>query len=393
MRNRLFALLVILAIFILPFNAAISISGPKGEEFVIASGQPNQLNPTIWGRKVSWFQYRLGYWGYTVYFKDLNTGTITALSQSDTHLPFVSDVNKLSLNNKYCWWTAYSLKNFYNYEIFVYDINQKQEMVFGDDKSQLSNPVIWSEYLFYTRKSLTLEPSLEIWVKRLNSNDPAKLIYTYDLKANNYSVHSVDNGYAVWTDQGDLFLYDVNKDKLTRITKTNETEYFPLIQNGIIYFNKLSYLNWNLVYTIYAYNIKEETIKKINNKDAYHWQRPSFNPTANNFIFTQWYQENGKNIYALCLYDPKQDITKEIQKFPAMPVINSQCSSKDYLVWIDNTSGEYQLKFYNYKTDETFVLNKTILQESSPRIDGNTIVWNDSRNGNQDIYGFTVKEK
>lgn len=171
--------------------------------------------------------------------------------------------------------------------------------------------------IIYTRKSMTTVPSFEIWHKKMNSKKLTKKIHQYNLKANSYSVPSTDNGYTTWVDEGDLFVYDINKETVKRITQTSEPEYFPIIQNGIIYFNRLSYINWKLVYTIHAYSIKEGVFFKVNIKEGFHWQRPSYNPNADNFVFTQQYTDNtGKNVFSLCLYDPKNDMVKEIQRFP-----------------------------------------------------------------------------
>lgn len=391
--KKIISPLLILIIALSTTLPALSEQNTRGEEFVIAQGKINQFNPTIWGKRIVWFQNRANYWwGYSLMLKDLNTGTTTTISTSETLLPFTNDTNRLSLNDKYCWWTAYNINDFSKYRVIVYDINQKKETVFGNDSSQMANPSMSGDDLIYTRKSITSVPTFEIWLKKMNSKNLPKKIHIYDLKANSYSIPSVDNGYATWVDQGDLFLYDISKDTTKRITQTSETEYFPIIQNGIIYFNRLSYKNWKLVYTIHAYNIKEGVFFKVNIQDGFHWQRPSFNPTADNFVFTQQYTDYaGKNVFSLCLYDPKNDMVKEIQRFPTFPIINSQCSSKSYVVWIDSTSGNYQLKCYNYKTNETFTLSISAYSQTLPKIDGNTVVWIDTRNGNQDVYGFNIK--
>lgn len=393
--KRIITPMLIIIVLLFSTVPAFSDQNPKGDEFIIAEGKINQFNPTIWGKKVCWFQNRAGYlWGYSLMLKDLNTGVTSTISKSENLLPFTNDTNRLSLNDKYCWWTAYNINNFSRYRVIVYDISQKKETVFGNDSSQMANPAMSGDDLIYTRKTITTVPSFEIWIKNMNSKKLPKMIHKYDLKANNYSFPTVDNGYAVWVDQGDIFLYDINKDSTKRITQTSEPEYYPVIQNGIIYFNRLSYLNGKLVYTINAYRIKEEVFFKVNIKEGFHWQRPSFNPNADNFIFTQQYTDSsGTNVFSLCLYDPKNDMVKEIQRFASFPVVNSQCSAKNHVVWIDNSSGSYQLKCYNYKTNETFIITNSAYSQTLPKIDGNTIVWIDSRNKNQDIYGFNIKEK
>jgi hypothetical protein len=387
-------LLVALLMVAMPASITLSDTSIKGDEYLISEGKSNQVNPMIYGKYAAWFQVRLNYWGYVVMLKDLSTGTVTALSNSETHLPipYASDATKIFLNDKYCWWHSFGLSNFYDYKISVYDIASKKTYEFGDSTAQLINPVVVKDHLFYLRK-VDSTKTLELYMVKIGSSNSPKKVYTYDTQTWGYSYQCGDvaGDQVVWTDKNDVYMYDVNKSKVIQITKTAETEYYPIIQNGYIFYNKLTWKAGALVYTIYAYDIKNEVSFQLNVKDGAHWQRPSYNPTSNHFIFTQQYADKGSTVYVLCLYDIKQRITKEVQRFPAMPVINSQCASKDFLVWFDGSTGNNNLKLYNYRSNEIFTVNSTVTPGTPIRIDGRTLIWIDSRNGKPDIYGKDIK--
>ena len=139
--KRIITPMLIIIVLLFSTVPAFSDQNPKGDEFIIAEGKINQFNPTIWGKKVCWFQNRAGYlWGYSLMLKDLNTGITSTISKSENLLPFTNDTNRLSLNDKYCWWAAYNINNFSRYRVIVYDISQKKETVFGNDSSQMANP-------------------------------------------------------------------------------------------------------------------------------------------------------------------------------------------------------------------------------------------------------------
>lgn len=391
---------VVLFVLMVLFQGVLfaNADNPKGEEFVIADGKAIQNYPVISGHRVAWFESRPWSWGYMVRLRDLAKDETITISDSYEYLPLLSNKGSIYLNDKYCVWvtwdmTGMSTANFTRTRIFVYDISKKETTMFMDEACALSEPMLWSEYLFFSKKNMATG-AVSIWLKRLNSKEDPKQIYVYNdsMSWNPYSMPVADDGYACWADEFKIYLYDINKDKLTPISDQSQIEYYPVLQNGIIYFNRLAWKSgWT--YSIHGYDIKKGETFDLQTRAGQYWQRPVFNPEAYNFIFTEQYTENGVLVYVLNAYDPKAETVTEIHRFSYHLTMYTQCSDKDYLAWTNEnkTTGQYEMWLCDLKKGEKTMMATTLNDRTFPRIDNKTIVWVDKRKGNPDVYGYYIK--
>jgi beta propeller repeat protein len=65
--------------------------------------------------------------------------------------------------------------------------------------------------------------------------------------------------------------------------------------------------------------------------------------------------------------------------------------SGDRVVWMDNSSGKWQIILCDPKKNATQPLKASLGQQMYPVISGNLVVWQDNRNGDWDIYAYNLK--
>ncbi len=63
---------------------------------------------------------------------------------------------------------------------------------------------------------------------------------------------------------------------------------------------------------------------------------------------------------------------------------------QDIVVWEDSRNGNYDIYGCNLSTREEFPICTDPHDQLNPVVYGDTVVWEDSRNGNQDIYGYNI---
>jgi TolB protein len=87
----------------------------------------------------------------------------------------------------------------------------------------------------------------------------------------------------------------------------------------------------------------------------------------------------------LCLEEFQVTTNERNQAIPAI--------YGDIVVWQDERNGNLDIYGYSLSTKEEFEITTDSSHQRSPAIYGNTVVWEDNRNGNWDIYGYNLSTK
>ncbi|HNY61821.1 MAG TPA: hypothetical protein PL190_07205 [Caldisericia bacterium] len=396
MKIRVSAICAVLVLSILVSPAGtMSISTPKGEKFLIADATEMEFSPAINGNNVVWFQKLETNWGYRVMHKDLNTGIITQISRNDEYLPYIEMGHDLYITNKYCYWLAANYDT-HTVIVVVYDFNQKRDIIYdySQEKKYLSWPTVHDEYLFFWRYDSRAR-KFELMMDKLNTPQNPKVVFVSPYAG--VSPIFANEGYATWTDSTDVYLYDINHEKVTKITDTPDSEYYAMIQNGIVWYS-LYETYPEIRHTLYGYRIKEGTYFKVHERTGQYWQYLAFNPDSRLTVFLEYYYEGQYEYSSIWVYDQKKGTLKEIAKDRSYNMRwGHGCSSKDVVVWMQrNASGKGDLKLYDYNKDTTYTLtDSSIFYSCVPKIDNKTIVWIEiaynGGNWTKQICGFTLK--
>ncbi len=401
MRKHRFFVLTLVCMFLLTPLSGFAISGPKSEEFLISQSDGIQYFPVIRGHEVLWAECTDGYPYFKIMYKDLNSKDAPVKLADSTdptkYLVYWWPLNNggLYMTEKYCFWTAQTYDN-YHWAVIVYDLLQKKETRIYEDNAAIYSPAIYKDTLLYMKSFFdysTWRFKTQIVTKNLNTKADPEPVYTFKGER---AGPVASEGYAVWTDDGDVYLYDINKNKYLNITESiAEKTSSPVIQTGFVFYKKAVS---DTKTSLFGYNIKDARHFKVYEPAGNFEQTPTFNPGSNNMIFTeQGIDENSHKRNALMLFDAKSETVKEIASSPTLLYsVRNQCSSNDLVVYFEyNTSSQKcDLNVYNHKSGEIVTICKSYWwQKLQATIDGKTIVWVDTRLGwgKMGLYGYTFK--
>ncbi|WP_440955352.1 hypothetical protein ACSAZK_17830 [Methanosarcina sp. Mfa9] len=332
-RNRLYPIVV--ALFLLPFICATaSAEMAQGTETQITTDESEQFRPAICGDTIVWTDDRNG--NYDIYMYNLSTSEETRITTNDV---FPEDYSAI-YDNKIVWTDSRNE----NSDIYMYDFFTLTETRITTSESDQFWPAIYGDNI--------------LWIDLRNGNDD---IYMYNLStseetqiATNESMSDdpfIYGNRIVWEDDRngypnfDIYMYDLATSMETQITTNESVQSYPAIYEDRIVWQD----DRNGNYDIYMYNLSTQTETQI---------------TAN----------------------------ESDQKFPKI--------YGDRIVWMDSRNGgswsswpadgNFDLYMYDLSTSREIQVTSNEAYQGDPEIYDNRIVWTDGRNGNQDIYMFTL---
>jgi beta propeller repeat protein len=242
-----------------------------------------------------------------------------------------------------------------NWNIYVYNISTSEETRLFPNESLKVLPVICEERIIWTDPRT--EGCINFWNLAGNWD-----IYVYlSTHSSSQMFPAIYENRIVWMDNRnggsgnycnltgnwDIYMYDLFTHKETQITANNSLQVYPAIYGDNIVWMDFRSGNWE----IYGYNLTTSRETRIGTVTPYRYHHPE--------------------IYENRVVWIGPDINLE------MHTVNLEIYMYDLL-----TSRETQITTNSSHSQSP----------ASPEIYGNRIVWEDERNGNKDIYMYTVSE-
>ncbi|RCK71604.1 MAG: hypothetical protein IGBAC_1575 [Ignavibacteriae bacterium] len=221
-----------------------------------------------------------------------------------------------------------------------------------------------------------------IFITYVSAQNPIRIVSN----APNLQYHAdVDGNYIVYWGNQDgshhIYLYKISDSSTIKIsTDDNSGKRYPKISGNYVVWSD----NRNGDYDIFIYDINNpqlgnrQLITRSYDQDVW-----DFDGTK---LLIMDYQGDFPNYnFRLICYDIS-DSTETLIKEDPYDVINSASISGHFVVY--DYDGD--IYFHNLFTQKTEIICDDPAEQRNPTIDGRTIVWEDNRNGDWDLYGCTL---
>jgi beta propeller repeat protein len=347
MKKDLFFLATFILVFFLltgtPFPGIVSAQEiqANGTETLITTGTSgsSQSLPAIAGSRIVWVDMRNP--SAEIYLYDVSTGTETrltnysssktlpAINQSGTGIVWQDDRNGPG-----------------PYDIFLYDIGSGTERQITTDGSDHQNPHISGTRIVW--EDSRSGNDYDVWMFDTSTGDETPINVTVSSSPTYlYPAINQSGTGIIWVDpdDGQIYLNDTVSGLEKRITNNTSSKWYPKISDDRIVWQD----SRNGKYDIYMFNTSTGQETRITNDSANYGAHDHKYPAIN---------ESGTGIVYV---DERQG--------PANP---------DLFLYDTVAETEYQIT-----TNHPSGLE-------SPAISGNRIVWDDSRNGDPDVFLFTL---
>lgn len=177
----------------------------------------------------------------------------------------------------------------------------------------------------------------------------------------------------------DLAVYDLAEKKESRITTTGSVDGLPSISGNQIVWEDNRRSPWS---DVYMYDLDSKTETRVT--FYYGWGHPAKAPkiSGNRVVWFDGY--NG----AIVVYDLVTN--SEIKSINNLGNLGDFTFSGDKVLWMAGFP-TYHLYLYDIAADTKIQLPASLAEQSTPRIDGNTIVYVDRPNWNYDVYTYDAE--
>ena len=230
-----------------------------------------------------------------------------------------------------------------------------------------------------------IDANIVVWRDRRNASYD---IYSYDLStgltpfictatAGQYWP-AVSGNIIVWPDERngnyDIYGYNLSTQAELTICTNSANQYSPAVSGDIVVWEDQRN-DWNY---IYGYDIATSTEFEIR---AMTTGGVGFASVDGNTVI---WNEGGHNIYG------KNLSTGSVFPIRMGFVSQGPSISGDIVVWQDTRDGSDDIYGYDLSASTEFEICRNTAYQARPAISGDIVVWEDYRNGNMDIYGYDI---
>lgn len=147
--------------------------------------------------------------------------------------------------------------------------------------------------------------------------------------------------------------------------------------------------------TIYGYDLLTSREFQAGAKGYLHQDNDQSNPALYNNIVV-WTEGYDENIYGYNLLTSERITIAAARMGSCEMYTDFPTSSKepalynDTVVWVDCRNGNEDIYGYTLSTGQEFQITVNEHTQQSPALFNDIVVWEDNRNGNWDIYGYTL---